>query len=1047
MPLDPFGEYDPLANLRQLQKPQAGSSFPALSPADEESVLGHLGRQALSGIGFAAQTLGKPGRAVRGLLGGQGGSALLNLLPFSDTLGITDPANDVSGRDLLHKAGLTDAPQKGFEWSDIPGFALELATDPLMYLNPLAPLGGGALTASGKAAQKAGTLAPRLAERVAQGQAGLMGVGIPGVAHGAIGTGPVAQKVAEGLGSSYDKVANSGLGRGMASLFNKGVANTRSLLAQTGMLGAQEAVPGIEAPLRAQVYDALKPLMDEGALNPTERQQSYDSLAQIVQGQASPLKSPLGDLFKDASSKISGLMGSVHGAETGLGKDVGLIKNYLPREWAPLERPTPGYLQPRNPISPGIKSDIGREEIFDLPTGQHGVDALAMDPKVSGPNRFDSRLGRAPTSLEAKSHIFEQHLGESEKELGALQTKNNFSRGLMTQAETDRLAELLGKEKQASQLADWAKTLDPRHAAENIPFFSRDLPKVLLNRIEGSAQSQARMGAFHDIISQVARPAQLPTDVPLSKVYEQFNMAQGGNLNQGTVASLTPKLGGITGTFGNSLQGKMYVPKEIADDLARSIQGWRTPEGMQPLANVWDAATNLFRMGTTNALLNPSRVLRNFGQDVVMGAEQGANPLAKMGLAKAALREGATTPEAQALQREAFIHKVTGPGINTRNFEVGAVPGQMPLPGDARPGLGSIIKGAVPKNLQEANPLNIAGVGGRTEAGFAPARATQQLDEHFSDLSRGGAFAKLIQDGWAPEAAAKHVNRALYDYGNMSDFERNVMRRVAPFYSWTRQNVPGVLKNLAENPAGLSGVGLRAAGDVRQKEGFLPPFLADTLAMPIGERTPEGNQRFLSTLGLPFEDAFSDMGVGHGTVTGNVEHTLSKLMSHANPIIKGALELATGKQFESGRELSDLSSKGLTGNTLADQALMNSPLSKGLTDARTLMDERKGLGSKLGNLLSPVKLKDIDMNSQREIEARNMVEDYLKQNPNIKSFQRLYVPNDQRKDLKPADVQAMRLETSLIERQEEASLERQAKAGDTNTAHKLQLLKAKRGGR
>ncbi len=126
---------------------------------------------------------------------------------------------------------------------------------------------------------------------------------------------------------------------------------------------------------------------------------------------------------------------------------------------------------------------------------------------------------------------------------------------------------------------------------------------------------------------------------------------------------------------------------------------------------------------------------------------------------------------------------------------------------------------------------------------------------------------------------------------------------------------------------------------------------------------------------------------------------------------------------------------------------MNSPLSKGITDVRTLMDERKGIGSKLGNLLSPVKIKDIDMNNQREIEARNMVEDYLKQNPNIKSFQRLYVPRDQVKDLKSSDVAAMRLETSLIERQEEASLERQAKAGDTAAAHKLQLLKTKRGER
>lgn len=78
-----------------------------------------------SGLGWFGDTINKPGRAVRGLLGGRPEEALA-LLPFSDSLGITDRANEITGKQLVG----TD--------SDIGGMAVDIATDPLTYM-------GGAL--------------------------------------------------------------------------------------------------------------------------------------------------------------------------------------------------------------------------------------------------------------------------------------------------------------------------------------------------------------------------------------------------------------------------------------------------------------------------------------------------------------------------------------------------------------------------------------------------------------------------------------------------------------------------------------------------------------------------------------------------------------------------------------------------------------------------------------------------------------------------------------------------------------------------------------
>src|SRR5690606_20141832 len=80
------------------------AAFPPLTPEEEESLLQRIMGASMGGLQFAAQTLDKPGAAVRGLLAGEPGQ-LLNLLPFSDTLGITDPSERVYGRDLLEQAG------------------------------------------------------------------------------------------------------------------------------------------------------------------------------------------------------------------------------------------------------------------------------------------------------------------------------------------------------------------------------------------------------------------------------------------------------------------------------------------------------------------------------------------------------------------------------------------------------------------------------------------------------------------------------------------------------------------------------------------------------------------------------------------------------------------------------------------------------------------------------------------------------------------------------------------------------------------------------
>ncbi len=101
----------------------------------------------LSALNYAGETIDKPGRALRGVLAGKTGE-LANLIPFSDAMGITDPAQSISGRDMLESWGAIDPNQEGLDAGDIAGFGAEMLLDPLNLIP-----GIGAAKALGKASK------------------------------------------------------------------------------------------------------------------------------------------------------------------------------------------------------------------------------------------------------------------------------------------------------------------------------------------------------------------------------------------------------------------------------------------------------------------------------------------------------------------------------------------------------------------------------------------------------------------------------------------------------------------------------------------------------------------------------------------------------------------------------------------------------------------------------------------------------------------------------------------------------------------------------
>lgn len=171
-----------------------------------------------------------------------------------------------------------------------------------------------------------------------------------------------------------------------------------------------------------------------------------------------------------------------------------------------------------------------------------------------------------------------------------------------------------------------------------------------------------------------------------------------------------------------------------------------------------------------------------------------------------------------------------------------------------------------------------------------------KIGSALEDNRRLGFFVRRLREGDSAEDAARTVANALYDYGDLTEWEKNLRRFAIPFYSWYRKNIPAQFKNLAKHPGKIAAlpkikgtiegdyaVDPQNPQDNTAYESRTPDWMESSL--PVRWRqTPDGKEEYF-VLGnwIPSADLFRFMG--------DPQNAISNIMSNVNPPMKVATEL------------------------------------------------------------------------------------------------------------------------------------------------------------
>ena len=135
-------------------------------------------------------------------------------------------------------------------------------------------------------------------------------------------------------------------------------------------------------------------------------------------------------------------------------------------------------------------------------------------------------------------------------------------------------------------------------------------------------------------------------------------------------------------------------------------------------------------------------------------------------------------------------------------------------------------------------------------------RATGEVMENNARLAH---FIDRIKKGFSPEDAAKSVKKYLFDYNDLTGIEQNAFKRLMPFYTWTRKNIPLQLETLVKDPSKFADVA-KTQNAIESRvdtpdERWLSTYIKDNVGIKVRVNSKGNTEYFLLGTWLPSAQA------------------------------------------------------------------------------------------------------------------------------------------------------------------------------------------------
>ncbi len=183
---------------------------------------------------------------------------------------------------------------------------------------------------------------------------------------------------------------------------------------------------------------------------------------------------------------------------------------------------------------------------------------------------------------------------------------------------------------------------------------------------------------------------------------------------------------------------------------------------------------------------------------------------------------------------------------------------------------------------------------------FTPYKWGRKVGNYIEGQARLVNFLTNLRKTGDVSLATARTKQFLFDYNYLTPFEKNFMRRIIPFYSFTRKNLEAQIHTFVTSPGRTAAqlTALTTLGDViagqkltPKQQKALPNWVKDGIDILASKK---GQQvTVLGSLGTPIEQPFQYFHA-------------NQILSSVSPFIRLPVELGSGFNFFQGKPISDI---------------------------------------------------------------------------------------------------------------------------------------------